>query len=51
VSALQDLLRGGRLEVDAILGYAVALGHRLGVPVPTIETCHQFCAVLNRAQE
>ena len=51
VSALQDLLRGGRLEVDAILGYAVARGRALGVPVPTIETCHQLCAVLNRAQE
>lgn len=50
VSALQDLLRGGRLEVDAILGHAVELGRRLGVPVPTIETCHQFCAVLNRAR-
>lgn len=51
VSALQDLLRGGRLEVDAILGYAVALGRRLGVAVPTIETCHQLCAVLNRPPE
>lgn len=51
VSALQDLLRGGRLEVDAILGYAVELGRRLGVPVPTIETCQQLCAVLNRPQE
>lgn len=48
VSALQDLLRGGRLEVDAILGHAVRLGGRLGVPVPTIETCHRFCAVLDR---
>ena len=51
VSALQDLLRGGRLEVDAILGHAVRLGARLGVPVPTIETCHQFCAVLDRTTQ
>ena len=51
VSALQDLLRGGRLEVDAILGHAVRLGQRLGVPVPTIETCHQFCAVLDGLRE
>lgn len=46
VSALQDLLRGGRLEVDAILGHASRLGARLAVPVPTIDTCHQLCTVL-----
>ncbi len=51
VSALQDLLRGGRLEVDAILGHAVRLGERLGVPVPTIRTCHQFCTVLDTSRE
>ncbi len=46
VSALQDLLRGGRLEVDAILGHAVRLGQRLGVAVPAIETSHQLASVL-----
>lgn len=46
VSALQDLLRGGRLEVDAILGHAVRLGREHGVAVPTIETCHELCSVL-----
>ncbi|HHY51598.1 MAG TPA: hypothetical protein GYA10_17840, partial [Alphaproteobacteria bacterium] len=47
VSALQDLLRGGRLEVDEILGHAARLGRRLGVPVPAIETCHQLASVLS----
>lgn len=47
VSALQDLLRGGRLEVDQILGHAARLGQRLGVPVPAIETCHQLATVLS----
>lgn len=51
VSALQDLLRGGRLEVEAILGHAVQLGQRLGVPVPTIDTCYRMCAVLRRLSE
>ncbi|HMN81770.1 MAG TPA: ketopantoate reductase family protein [Burkholderiaceae bacterium] len=46
VSTLQDLLRGGRLEVEEILGHAVALARRHAVAVPTIETCYQFCAVL-----
>ena len=47
VSALQDLLRGSRLEVDAILGHAVRLGTKLGVPVPTISTCYRLCRVLD----
>lgn len=46
VSSLQDLLRGGRLEVEEILGHAVALARRHAVTVPTIETCYQLCAVL-----
>lgn len=50
VSALQDLLRGGRLEVDAILGHASRLGARLGVAVPTIDTCHQLGSVLAEPQ-
>lgn len=48
VSSLQDLLRGGRLEVDAILWHAVEIGRLHSVPVPTIETCAALCAVLNR---
>jgi 2-dehydropantoate 2-reductase len=47
VSALQDLLRGGRLEIDAILGHAVRLGQRLGVAIPAIETSHQLATVLS----
>lgn len=51
VSALQDLLRGGRVEVDAILGHAVRLGRHLNVHTPTIETCYQFCAALGDPRE
>lgn len=46
VSALQDLLRGGRLEVEDILGHAVELGRRFDTPLPTIETCYGLCAAL-----
>lgn len=46
VSALQDLMRGSRLEVDDILGHGVELGQRLGVPVPTMEVCYGLCAAL-----
>lgn len=46
VSALQDLLRGGRLEVNDILGHAAELGGDLGVAVPTIATCFGLCAAL-----
>lgn len=31
-----DLLAGRRLELDALHGYAVRLGERLGVPLPTV---------------
>jgi 2-dehydropantoate 2-reductase len=31
-----DLVRGRRLELDALHGHAVRLGERLGVPVPTV---------------
>ena len=42
VSILQDLERGRRLEVEAILGYAVHKGAELGAPLPTVETCYRL---------
>lgn len=50
VSALQDLQRGGRLEVDDLLGHAARLGVRLGVAVPAIDTCFRLCAALDAAR-
>lgn len=48
VSALQDLLRGGRLEVDDLLGHASRLGGKLGVPTPAIDICFRLCVALDR---
>jgi len=48
MSALQDLERGRRLEIDETLGYAVAEARRLGVPVPTLETCYSLLGGINR---
>ncbi len=38
-SALQNLERGRRLEVEETLGYAVRKGAELGIPLPTMDTC------------
>jgi len=48
MSALQDLLRGRRLEVEETYGYAVARGAELGVPMPGLETCYRLLAGINR---
>ncbi|HIM61118.1 MAG TPA: 2-dehydropantoate 2-reductase [Dehalococcoidia bacterium] len=48
MSALQDLERGRRLEIDETLGYVVAEARRLGVPVPTLETCYSLLEGINR---
>jgi 2-dehydropantoate 2-reductase len=47
ISALQDLERGGRLEVEETLGYAVRKGAELRVPVPTMDTCYALIAAIN----
>jgi len=47
ISALQDLERGRRLEVEEILGYAVRKGAELGVPLPMVDTCYRLLTGIN----
>ena len=47
ISALQDLERGKRLEVEETLGYAVQQGAALGIPTPTMDTCYKLIAGIN----
>ena len=47
ISALQDVERGKRLEVEEILGYAVQQGVALGIPMPTMEVCYNLIAGIN----
>jgi ketopantoate reductase len=49
VSALQDLERRRRLEVEEILGYAVRKGAELGMELPTVTTCYRLLAGINRS--
>jgi 2-dehydropantoate 2-reductase len=49
VSALQDLERGRRLEVEEILGYAVRKGAELGLELPTVTTCYRLLAGIDRS--
>lgn len=48
VSALHDLERGRRLEVEETLGYAVRKGAELGLALPTLVTCYRLIAGVNR---
>src|SRR6185436_20632642 len=45
MSAQQDVLRGSRLEYEETLGYALAKGRELGVPMPTLDTCYRIIRV------
>jgi len=45
MSAQQDVLRGSRLEFEETLGYALARGRELGVPMPTLDTCYRIISV------
>ena len=47
ISALQDVERGKRLEVEETLGYAVQQGAALGLPMPTMEVCYKLIAGIN----
>ena len=47
ISALQDLERGKRLEVEETLGYAVRQSAALGIPTPTMDTCYKLIAGIN----
>ncbi|MDD9906373.1 MAG: 2-dehydropantoate 2-reductase [Rhodospirillaceae bacterium] len=48
VSALQDVERGQHLEIHETLGHTIAEAGRLGVPVPTIETCYGLIGAVDR---
>lgn len=48
MSALQDLLRGRRLEVEETFGHAVRLGTELGVPTPKLDVCYRLLAAIDR---
>jgi 2-dehydropantoate 2-reductase len=50
MSALQDLLRGRRLEVEETYGWAVERARERGVEAPALETCYRLLAALNRQQ-
>jgi 2-dehydropantoate 2-reductase len=47
-SALQDVQRGRRLEIEETLGYTLARAAALGIAVPTVETCYRLLAGLSR---
>jgi 2-dehydropantoate 2-reductase len=47
ISALQDVERGKRLEVEETLGDAVRQSAALGVPTPTMDTCYKLIAGIN----
>jgi 2-dehydropantoate 2-reductase len=47
ISALQDVERGKRLEVEETLGYAVRQSAALGIPTPAMDTCYKLIAGVN----
>jgi 2-dehydropantoate 2-reductase len=47
ISALQDVERGKRLEVEETLGYAVRQSAALGIPTPTMDVCYNLIAGIN----
>jgi ketopantoate reductase len=47
-SALQDVQRGRRIEVEETLGYTCTRAAELGLTLPTVETCYRLLAGLNR---
>lgn len=48
LSALQDLLRGKRLEVEETVGHACREAAARGLAVPTLDTCYRIAAGINR---
>jgi ketopantoate reductase len=49
ISALHDVERGKRLEVEETLGYAVQQGAALGIPTPTMAVCDNLIAGINHS--
>jgi 2-dehydropantoate 2-reductase len=48
-SMLQDVDAGRPLEVEALVGSVVELGHRMDVPVPALEVVYQLTRQLDRS--
>ena len=48
-SMLQDIEQGKALELDALLGSVIELGQIVGLPVPTLQTVHQLCLLLQQS--
>jgi len=46
-SALQDVQRGRRIEVEETLGYTLAKAAEVGLAMPTMEVCYQLMSGLN----
>ena len=49
MSTLQDVERRQRLEIEETLGHTVREGARLGVQVPTVETCYRLLGSIDRS--
>jgi ketopantoate reductase len=48
MSALQDVERGRRLEVEETFGYVVRKGAEFGLEMPALETCYRLLAGIDR---
>ena len=48
-SMLQDIENGKPLELDALLGSVIELGHIVGLPTPTLQTVHHLCLLLEQS--
>jgi ketopantoate reductase len=46
-SALQDVQRGRRIEVEETLGYTLTKAAEVGLAMPTMEVCYQLLSGLN----
>jgi 2-dehydropantoate 2-reductase len=46
-SALQDIQRGRRIEVEETLGYTLAQAATMGLAMPTLEVCYHLMSGLN----
>ena len=50
MSALQDLMRGRRLEIEETYGWTVRKAAELGVETPALTTCYRLLTAINRHQ-